>query len=66
LRGWMEGARRLGLKALEAFCKTLERWLGKIANYFVDRASNGRVEGFNLGLRGILGRAFGMFNFGCS
>jgi transposase len=63
LRAWMEGARRLGLKALEAFCKTLERWLGKIANYFVDRASNGRVEGFNLGLRGILGRAFGMFNF---
>lgn len=63
LRGWMQEARHLGLKALESFCKTLENWLEKIANYFVDRASNGRVEGFNTGLRGILGRAFGMFNF---
>lgn len=63
LRAWMQGARRLGLKALETFCKTLENWLDRIANYFVDRASNGRVEGFNTGLRGILWRAFGMFNF---
>jgi transposase len=63
LRAWMEGARRLGLKALEAFCKTLENWLDKIANYFVSRASNGRAEGFNRGLRNILWRAFGMFNF---
>jgi transposase len=63
LRVWMKQARQLGLKALEAFCKTLENWLDKIANYFVDRASNGRVEGFNTGLRGILWRAFGMFNF---
>jgi transposase len=63
LRAWMKEARQLGLKALEAFCKTVENWLDKIANYFVDRASNGRVEGFNTGLRGILWRAFGMFNF---
>lgn len=63
LRAWMKDARRLGLKALEAFCKTLENWLDTIANYFVARASNGRVEGFNTGLRGILWRAFGMFNF---
>jgi transposase len=63
LRAWMKEARELGLKALDAFCKTLENWLDKIANYFVDRASNGRVEGFNTGLRGILWRAFGMFNF---
>jgi len=63
LRVWMAGARQLGLKALEAFCKTLETWLDKIANYFVSRGSNGRTEGFNTGLRGILRRAFGMFNF---
>ena len=63
LRAWMKGARGLGLKALEAFCKTLESWLDQIANYFVDRASNGPVQGFNTGLRGILWRAFGMFNF---
>ncbi|MGH7004187.1 MAG: transposase, partial [Alphaproteobacteria bacterium] len=42
---------------------TLERWLEPIANYFIGRASNGPTEGFNRGLRGILWRACGMFNF---
>ena len=63
LRVWMQEARALGLQALDSFCKTLENWLEKIANYFVNRASNGRVEGFNTGLRAILWRAFGMLNF---
>jgi transposase len=63
LRRWIAQARDLGLKALDAFCKTLEHWLDKVANYFVNRASNGRAEGFNHGIRPILWRAFGMFNF---
>lgn len=63
LRQWLAGARQLGLQALEGFCTTLENWLDKIANYFVTRASNGRTEGYNHGLRSILWRAFGMFNF---
>jgi transposase len=63
LRAWMATARQSGLKGLEAFCRTLEHWLDKIANYFVNRASNGRTEGFNHALRSILWRAFGMTNF---
>jgi transposase len=63
LRAWMQAARALGVKALDSFCQTLDRWLEKIANYFVARSSNGRVEGFNTGLRSILRRAFGMLNF---
>jgi transposase len=63
LQEWMRQARQLGLKSLEAFCKTLGHWLGKIANYFVNRSSNGRTEGFNHALRSILWRAFGMTNF---
>lgn len=63
LRAWMQEARALGVKALDSFCTTLDHWLEKIANYFVKRASNGRVEGFNSGLRSILRRAFGMLNF---
>jgi transposase len=63
LQRWMEEARKLGLKALERFCKTLTNWMDKIANYFVTRSSNGRTEGFNHGLRSILWRAFGMTNF---
>ena len=63
LRGWMEQAKATGLKALQRFCKTLANWLGRIANYFVARSSNGRTEGFNHALRAILWRAFGMLNF---
>jgi transposase len=63
LRAWMDQAKATGLKALEAFCKTMSNWLELIANYFVSRSSNGRTEGFNHGLRAILWRAFGMLNF---
>lgn len=63
LEEWMAQARTLGLKGLDAFCRTLGNWLGMIANYFVSRSSNGRTEGYNHGLRSILWRAFGMTNF---
>ena len=62
-QAWITEARRTGLKAVETFCGTLERWMDGIANYFVDRSSNGRTEGFNHGLRSILWRAFGLRNF---
>jgi transposase len=63
LKSWIGSARQAGLKGLNAFCQMLEKWLDKIANYFVNRASNGRTAGFNHGLRSILWRAFGMRNF---
>jgi transposase len=63
LKAWLREARDLGLKGLDRFCQTLENWLELIANYFVDRSSNGPTEGFNNGLRSILRRAFGMQNF---
>jgi transposase len=63
LRAWIAEARRRGPKAIEKFCGTLERWMEGIANYFVDRSSNGRTEGFNHGLRSILWRAYGLRNF---
>jgi transposase len=63
LEAWMAGVRRLGLAALDKFCKTLTNWMGTIANYFRARNSNGRTEGLNHGIRTILWRAFGMTNF---
>lgn len=63
LQAWLEKARKLGLKALDKFCKTLVNWMDKIANYFCTRSSNGPTEGYNRGLRGILWRACGMLNF---
>ena len=63
LQAWVAEAGKLGLRGLDAFCKTLSNWMGKIANYFIWRSSNGRTEGFNHGPRAILWRAFGMANF---
>lgn len=63
LDGWMAEVRKLGLAALEKFCRTLTNWMDKIANYFRNRSSNGRTEGLNHGLRTILWRAFGMDSF---
>jgi transposase len=63
LREWIAQAKQLGLRALDEFCRTLENWLDKIANYFISRSTNGPTEGFNHGLRAILWRAFGMRNF---
>lgn len=63
LEEWMVEVRKLGLSALEKFCKTLTNWMGRIANYFRTRSSNGRTEGLNHGLRAILWRAWGMVNF---
>lgn len=63
LRAWCRRGQRMGLKALRKFNATLENWMGRIANYFVIRSTNGRAEGFNRGLRAILWRACGMSNF---
>jgi transposase len=63
LRAWVARGRAMGLAALEKFNRTLENWMGRIANYFVIRSTNGRTEGFNRGLRAILWRACGMTNF---
>jgi transposase len=63
LSAWRDEVLKLGLRALEPFCRTLTNWLGMIANYFLTRSSNGRVEGFNHRIRSILWRAFGMGNF---
>ncbi len=63
LRAWCEGAKNLGVAALSSFTRTLERWMDKIANYFVSRSTNAQTEGYNHGLRAILWRAFGMRNF---
>jgi len=63
LQAWRHNTLALGYKGLQTFCKTLEHWMDKIANYFVSRSRNGQTEGFNRGIRAILWRAFGLPNF---
>ena len=52
-----------GLKALQAFMRTLTNWKERILNYFDGRHSNGFAEGINLKVKLINRRGFGYRNF---
>lgn len=63
LTDWMAKVEASGLKALQAFLKTLSNWRERILNYFEGRHSNGFAEGVNLKIKMINRRAFGYRNF---
>ncbi|WDN89809.1 hypothetical protein BuS5_02777 [Desulfosarcina sp. BuS5] len=48
---------------LPKFVGTLKNWWDEILNYFIERVSNGYVEGQNNAIRNIIRRAFGYRNF---
>jgi len=47
IRAWQERVRHSGLSCFDEFLKTLDHWWNEITNYFVQRNSNGFVEGLN-------------------
>jgi len=60
---WLGQVEASGLKALQAFSRTLANWWQPILNYFEGRHSHGFAEGVNLKLKLIHRRAFGYRNF---
>ena len=56
---WILKAERTGDKFLAKFIGTLKNWRDQILNYFIERISNGFVEGTNNALRTIIRTAFG-------
>lgn len=64
LRAWTRKAVATGSSHLIRFVKTLENWWHEFLNYFIDRVTQGFVEGINRAIRGIIDRAFGFRNFG--
>ena len=52
-----------GNKYLAKFVTTLRNWWEEILNYFIERITNGFVEGLNGALRTIMRIAFGYRNF---
>lgn len=63
LRAWMWKARATGNRYLIKFAKTLSHWWHEFLNYFIDRVTQGFVEGTNRAIRGIIHRAFGFRHF---
>ena len=60
---WLAQVQASGLKALQAFTKTIGNWRERILNYFDGRYSNGFAEGVNLKIKLLNRRAFGYHNF---
>lgn len=63
LSAWIRKANFTGNKYLAKFVTTLGNWWEEILNYFIERITNGFVEGLNAALRTIMRVAFGYRNF---
>ena len=57
---WLDKVKRSVLTCFDRFLTTLENWLDKIANYFIDRLSSGFVEGLNNKVKVIKRRCYGI------
>ena len=57
---WRDKVKRSLLTCFDKFLTTLENWLEKIANYFVDHRSSGFVEGLNNKVKTIKRRCYGI------
>ena len=64
IRAWCKRVRKNGLDAFNPFLKTVETWLDKITNYFLERLSSGFVEGFNNRAKVLKRRCYGIFDVG--
>ncbi|MDY7033686.1 MAG: ISL3 family transposase [Thermodesulfobacteriota bacterium] len=60
---WILKAESTGNKYLQMFTKTLRNWRDQILNYFINRITNGAVEGINNALRTTIRIAYGYRNF---
>ena len=56
---WCLKAECTGDKYLAKFLRTFRNWRDQILNYFIERITNGFVEGTNNSLRAIIRMAFG-------
>jgi transposase len=63
LEKWILKAQNTGDKYLVKFVNTLKKWSEQILNYFIERITNGFVEGTNNALRTTMRMAFGYRNF---
>jgi len=62
IRNWKMQVRLSGLNCFDSFLKTLEKHIGEIANYFINRQTSGFVEGLNNKIKVIKRRCYGITN----
>ena len=64
IRFWRRRVERSGLTCFDPFLKLLDTWLDRIANYFINHATSGFVEGLNNKLKVLKRRCYGLRNVG--
>ncbi len=62
IRAWCKRVRKRELKEFESFLGTIETWLDKITNYFLEKLTSGFVEGFNNRVKVLKRRCYGIFD----
>ena len=62
IRAWCKRVRKSELDEFVSFLGTMDTWLDKITNYFLDGWSSGFVEGFNNRVNVLKRRCYGIFD----
>ncbi|MEO1523760.1 MAG: transposase, partial [Cyanobacteria bacterium J06633_2] len=62
IRAWCKRVRKSGIDEFESFLGTVDTWLDKITNYFLEGWSSGFVEGFNNRVKVLKRRCYGIFD----
>ena len=62
IQKWCERIRRSQINEFKSFLGTVETWLDKICNYFLQRLTSGFVEGFNNRVKVLKRRCYGIFD----
>ncbi len=60
LTQWRDKVLRSGITCFDKFLTTLDNWLDRIINYFIDRLSSGFVEGLNNKVKTTKRRCYGI------
>ena len=64
IRAWCKRVHQSEIKEFDRFLGTIETWLDKITNYFLERLTSGFVEGFNNRVKVLKRRCYGIFDVG--
>jgi transposase len=62
INDWKKKVEESGLKCFNKFLSTLDKYMDKITNYFINRQTSGFVEGLNNKIKVIKRRCYGILN----
>jgi transposase len=61
IKAWCKRVAKREIAEFSDFLKTINKWLDKVTNYFLERHTSGFVEGFNNRIKVMKRRCYGIF-----